>query len=37
MLCYIGDVKDILQGKVVRSRICYVTSVMSRIYCMVGW
>ena len=35
MLCYIGDGKDILQGKVVRSRICYVTSVIARIYCRV--
>ena len=35
MLCYIGDVKDILHGRVVMSRICYVTSVMARIYCRV--
>ena len=33
MLCYIGDGKDILQGKVVRSRICHVALVMARIYC----
>ena len=32
MLCYSGDGKDILQGKVVRSRICYITSVMAMIY-----
>ena len=35
MLCYIGDGKDILQGNLVRSRICYVISVMARIYCRV--
>ena len=37
MLCYSGDCKDILQGRVVRERICYVTVVMARIYCRVRW